>query len=50
MRLFEIVILGCFALVCVSMVVMAFWLAFAETETFMAIDEKIAEIIRGKKE
>lgn len=50
MRLIEIVVLGCFALVCVSTVVIPFFLTFVETETFMAIDEKIAEIIRGKKE
>ena len=50
MRLIENVVLGCFVLVCVSMVVMMFCLVFGETETFMAIDEKIAEIIRGKEE
>lgn len=50
MRLIEIVVLGCFALVVVGMVVMALCFAFAETKTFNAIDEKIAEIIRGKEE
>lgn len=47
--MFEIVVLGCFASVCVGMVAMMFCLVFGETETFKAIDEKVAEIIRGKE-
>ena len=50
MMLFEIVALGCLAFFCIGMVVMIFCLAFGETETFAAIDEKIARLIRGNEE
>lgn len=50
MMLFEIVALGCLAFFCIGMVVMMLCLAFGETETFMALDEKIAKLIRGKGE
>lgn len=50
MMMFEIVALGCLAIFCIGMVVMVLGLAFGETETFMALDEKIAELIRGKEE
>lgn len=39
-------IFGCITFFCTSMVIVL----FQDTETFMAIDEKIAEIIRGKEE
>lgn len=50
MILFEIVVLGCLAVFCIGMITMIFCMAFEDTDTFMAIDEKIAEIIRGKEE
>lgn len=50
MILFEMVMLGCIAIFCIGMVVMMFCLAFDDTETFRAIDEKIAKLIRGEKE
>lgn len=48
MMLFEIVALGCLAFFCVGMITVIFCMAFQDTDTFMAIDEKIAEMIRGK--
>ena len=48
MMLFEIVALGCLVFFCIGMVMMMLCLAFQDTDTFMAIDEKIAELIRGK--
>lgn len=50
MMLFEIVALGFLAFFCIGMVVIMLCLAFQDTDTFMAIDEKIAELIRGKEE
>lgn len=47
MMLFEIVALGCLAFFCIGMITMIFCMAFQDTDTFMAIDEKIAEMIRG---
>ena len=48
MMLFEIVALVCLAFFCVGMITMIFCMVFQDTDTFMAIDEKIAEMIRGK--
>lgn len=50
MMLFEIVALGCLVFFCVGIVVIMFCMVFEDTDTFMAIDEKIAEMIRGKEE
>lgn len=50
MMLFEIVALGCLAFFCIGMITMIFCMAFQDTDTFMAIDEKIAEMIRGKED
>lgn len=50
MMLFEIVALGFLAFFCVGIVVIMFFMAFQDTDTFMAIDEKIAEMIRGREE
>ena len=49
MRLFDIVASGCVAFFCIGIVITIFFKAFEDTETFMAIDEKIAKIIRGKE-
>ena len=46
MILLEIAIFGCITFFCTSMVIVL----FQDTDTFAAIDEKIAEIIRGKEE
>lgn len=50
MMLFEIVALGCLAFFCIGIVAALLCIAFQDTYTFMAIDEKIAELIRGKEE
>ncbi len=50
MMLFEIVALGFLAFFCVGILVMMLCLVFQDTDTFMAIDEKVAEMIRGKEE
>lgn len=50
MMLFEIVALGCLAFFCIGMITIIFCMAFQDTDTFMAIDEKIAEMIRGREE
>lgn len=50
MMLFEIVALGCLAIFSIGMVTMLLCMVFQDTDTFMAIDEKIAELIRGKEE
>ena len=49
MKLLEIVAFGCIAFFCIGMVTALFFMVFQDTETFMAIDEKIAKIIRGKE-
>ena len=46
----EIVAVLCIVFFCISMGAMLFFMAFEDTDTFRAIDEKIAEIIRGKEE
>ena len=50
MMLFEIVALGCLAFFCIGTVIALFCMVFQDTNTFMAIDKKIAELIRGKEE
>lgn len=50
MTLLEIVIVLCLVFFCISMVTVAVYSVFEDTDTFKAIDEKIAEIIRGKEE
>lgn len=46
MMLLGIAIFGFITFFCTSIVIVL----FKDTETFMAIDEKIAEIIRGEEE
>lgn len=48
--LFDIIMIGMLAVFMLTIIMVLVWAAYEDTDTFRAIDEKIAKLIRGKEE
>ena len=50
MVLFDLIMIGMLAVFMFTIIMVLVWTAYEDTDTFRAIDEKIAKLIRGKEE